>query len=209
MSNSVSDILLATGATGAASSTKSASGNSALGKDAFLQILVAQLQNQDPTQPMQDKDFIAQMAQFSSLEQMQQLNTNYAYSQAYSLLGKTISASFNDSNKQTNTVTGMVSGVTTYNSSPYLIVNGSLVPMTASMAVVANDTSGDSVVQSALLLGRTITAKLTADDGTTSTVTGVVSRVGLSNGKVVAYVGDKAISLNSITDVAETAASAT
>ncbi|TVX97662.1 flagellar hook capping FlgD N-terminal domain-containing protein [Cohnella terricola] len=41
-----------------------------LGKDEFLQILVTQLRNQDPLQPMQDKEFIAQMAQFSSLEQM-------------------------------------------------------------------------------------------------------------------------------------------
>ena len=47
--------------------------NSALGKDAFLQILITQLQNQDPTSPMDDKEFIAQMAQFSSLEQMQNM----------------------------------------------------------------------------------------------------------------------------------------
>ena len=48
-------------------------GNSALGKDAFLQLLITQLQNQDPTNPMDDRDFIAQMAQFSSLEQMQNM----------------------------------------------------------------------------------------------------------------------------------------
>lgn len=47
--------------------------NSSLGKDAFLQILITQLQNQDPTSPMDDKEFIAQMAQFSSLEQMQNM----------------------------------------------------------------------------------------------------------------------------------------
>jgi len=48
-------------------------GNSELGKDAFLQLLITQLQHQDPTNPMDDRDFIAQMAQFSSLEQMQNM----------------------------------------------------------------------------------------------------------------------------------------
>jgi len=49
--------------------------NSSLGKDAFLNILITQLQHQDPTQPMDDKQFISQMAQFSSLEQMQNMTT--------------------------------------------------------------------------------------------------------------------------------------
>ncbi|HWL13268.1 MAG TPA: flagellar hook assembly protein FlgD [Ureibacillus sp.] len=50
--------------------------NSSMGKDAFLKILITQLQNQDPTEPMDDKQFISQMAQFSSLEQMQNMTTS-------------------------------------------------------------------------------------------------------------------------------------
>lgn len=46
----------------------------AVGQDAFLKLLVTQLQNQDPTQPQADGEFLAQLAQFSSLEQLQAMN---------------------------------------------------------------------------------------------------------------------------------------
>jgi flagellar basal-body rod modification protein FlgD len=48
-----------------------------LGRDAYLQLLVQQLSNQDPTEPMDNQQMIAQLAQFSSLEQMQNLNTSF------------------------------------------------------------------------------------------------------------------------------------
>lgn len=56
--------------------------NDYLGKDAFLQLMITQLRYQDPLEPMDNKDSIAQMAQFSALEQMQNLNTNMQSSQS-------------------------------------------------------------------------------------------------------------------------------
>jgi len=58
--------------TGAASNTPSSS----LDKDAFLKLLVSQVKNQDPMQPQGSAEYVAQLAQFSSLEQMQNLNDN-------------------------------------------------------------------------------------------------------------------------------------
>jgi len=86
-----------------------ASGGSVLGKDDFLQLLVTQMTNQDPLEPMSDTEYIAQLAQFSSLEQLQNLNTNmeaglnWDYLQlqtinntmATGLIGKDIRATYN------------------------------------------------------------------------------------------------------------------
>lgn len=66
-----------------------------LGKDQFLKILVAQLSNQDPMQPMQDKDFIAQMAQFTSVEQLMNMSSELSLlrqniGSASNIIGKSV-----------------------------------------------------------------------------------------------------------------------
>ena len=52
-------------------------GGGAMGKDQFLQLLITEMQNQDPMDPVDNKEMVAQLAQFSALEQMQNLNTNF------------------------------------------------------------------------------------------------------------------------------------
>ena len=62
---------------GVVDATRAAQPQNEMGKDAFLQLLVTQLRYQDPLSPMENEAFLAQLAQFSSLEQMQQMNENF------------------------------------------------------------------------------------------------------------------------------------
>ncbi|MCL5045849.1 MAG: hypothetical protein M1598_03480 [Actinobacteria bacterium] len=59
-----------------------------LGKDAFFKLLIKQLQYQDPLQPMDNQAFVAQMAQFTTLEQMQNLNRSNLQGLAVGFLGR-------------------------------------------------------------------------------------------------------------------------
>jgi len=77
---------------------ETASFNSELGRDQFVTLLVAQLQNQDPLDPVTNEDFVAQLAQFSSLEGIENLNASFRdilalqnLTQGASLIGKTAS----------------------------------------------------------------------------------------------------------------------
>jgi flagellar basal-body rod modification protein FlgD len=102
-----------------------------LGKQDFLKLLMAQLQNQDPMKPMDDTQMIAQMAQFSALEASQQLNATMQASnnmqtvfQAGALIGKYIQANQTDGTNTTGAVTSV--GFTTTNgvTAPTIQVSG-------------------------------------------------------------------------------------
>jgi flagellar basal-body rod modification protein FlgD len=112
--------------------TKPFEQKSKLGKDDFLRILTTQLSHQDPSSPLQDKDFIAQMATFSSLEQMTNLNTafdkfsNRQMSQYASSIGKEVSWTPEGS---TTPVTGVVNGVSIQDGNYFYMVGTDKVPM--------------------------------------------------------------------------------
>lgn len=105
--------------------TERKTGSDVLGKDDFLKILMTQLQNQDPMNPMEDKDFIAQMATFTSLEQMTNMNKTmekFVNSQTgdlllkySSMIGKEVEYSFKSENEAgeevTNTGVGIIKSV--------------------------------------------------------------------------------------------------
>jgi flagellar basal-body rod modification protein FlgD len=100
---------------------------SQLGKDAFLKLLTTQLQHQDPLNPMEDSEFMGQMAQFSTLEQITNMATantamadNLTFSKSVSLIGRTVT--YTDAEEQTHT--GTVDRVTTTDGKPALTVGG-------------------------------------------------------------------------------------
>jgi flagellar basal-body rod modification protein FlgD len=101
--------------------------NGDLGKDDFLKLFVAQLQHQDPMNPMSDSDFMGQMASFSTLEQVsnlaaanQQMAAAQTSSSAIGLIGRTVS--YVDENDVIHT--GVVEKVTTAGGMPSLTVAG-------------------------------------------------------------------------------------
>jgi len=99
-----------------------------MGKEDFLKLLIVQLENQDPTSPLEDKEFISQMAQFSSLEQMTEMNKtlsnlimNYKLSLASSLLGKEVEVL---DRVKGDTISGVVSEITFGEEGPRITFNG-------------------------------------------------------------------------------------
>lgn len=108
------------------STSKDTTGTSELGKEAFLQLLVCQIQNQDPLNPQDDTEFVSQLAQFSQLEQMQNLNSTYEKSQAFSLIGKDVIINTEDSTGRETQVSGKVQYVNASGSNIQLYVGGSL-----------------------------------------------------------------------------------
>src|SRR5262249_2474781 len=105
-----------------ASAPAAASKASNLGLEDFMKILLTQLQYQDPLKPMDNQEFMAQIAQFTSLEQTQQLNdkldqliTNQAALQSVGLIGRTV-----DISTSTGQVTGTVSSLSLQGDSPQI-----------------------------------------------------------------------------------------
>lgn len=115
-----------TSADGGSDATATSAPEQALDKDAFLRLLITQIRYQDPLSPMKDQEFIAQLAQFSTLEQMQQMNAGFLAfqqmsltTQALSLVGREVTAQVPG---ESSPITGTVSAVTFKGGTPYLLV---------------------------------------------------------------------------------------
>ena len=99
---------------------------SKLDKDAFLQLLVAQMKYQDPLEPTSNTEYISQFATFSELEQMQNMSGSMELSRASSLVGQTVYMKTTGSSGDTSYVEGKVDYVYYENGKAYLAINEQL-----------------------------------------------------------------------------------
>ncbi len=178
---------------------------SALDKDAFLQLLVTQLQYQDPTAPMEDREFIAQLATFSSLEQMQNLNQQSIEANANNMVGKFVSTTvYNSATGQTETVAGYVMGTRKAGDDTYLMLeNGTEMNYTDVEEVYSDSTLNSQLsgLQNSLnmaenlnLIGKSVQCYTFDSEGNINGyVEGVVDSVKFKDGNAILLIDNKEI----------------
>lgn len=116
--------------------TKTAAEMNALGKESFLQLLVCQMENQDPLQPTTDTEWVSQLATYSQLEQMQNMNLSLTNTQAFNLVGQEVILNTTTEQGETKSVSGAVDYVTVKGGKAYLSVEGNLYPMDDLVSVI-------------------------------------------------------------------------
>lgn len=127
---------------------------SGLDKSSFLKLLVTQMQYQDPLEPASSTEYMAQLAQFTSLEEMENLNKAFNRSDAQSLVGSyVIMKQENVGSDEETYISGLVDYVTMVNGKPFLSINDkfydydtldSVVDVDYMAAMAAKDAEKDS-----------------------------------------------------------------
>ena len=105
---------------------KAKENTNAMDKDAFLQLLVAQMKYQDPLQPTSNTEYISQYATFSELEQMQNMSANMTLSRASEMVGKEVIVESTSDSGKTTTVQGQVESVSYQGNKAYVSIDGTL-----------------------------------------------------------------------------------
>lgn len=183
-----------------ATATKT-TGSSELGKDAFLKILMTQLQNQDPTKPMDDAQFISQMAQFSSLEQM--TNLTKAFEEFAGVQQQSQMIEFSnfvgkevkwheltdkldaDGKPITNEGAGSITGIKFVDGSvEFTLADGKKINPGNISEVLSGSSNSNSLVEASMLIGKTVGYQ----NGDTVS-SGVVQSVSKKDGSIVYNLG--------------------
>lgn len=113
-------------ATTTTSEEKQTRGTTKLGQDAFLKLLVCEMQNQDPLEPTTNTEWISQLATFSQLEELQSLSTTTENSQLFSMVGKNVIVSTTDTSGKVTLKTGLVEFISLSGGEAKFSVDGTL-----------------------------------------------------------------------------------
>lgn len=116
--------------------SKTSAEQNGMDKDAFLQLLVAQMKYQDPLQPTSNTEYISQYATFSQVEQMQNMAATMELTRASSMVGKLVTVESTNSAGETKQVQGMVEYVSYENNKAYVSIDGTLYSADDVIAVV-------------------------------------------------------------------------
>ncbi len=179
-----------------------------MGKDQFLQMLVTQMKSQDPMSPMQDNQFMAQMTQFSMLEQMQNMSLSFSQAHTSTLIGKGIYATVeipdNAGNVVVREIAGIVDSAGTDKGKPYVMVSGQKIPIERvtqvyDSAILTGDPS--QILGGAAVIGKYVTAEIPLADGTKQPVSGIIESFYMKDGMVTFKLGDKEFMLTQITSM--------
>lgn len=127
-------------------SVKKAAQSSGLDKDAFLQLLVAQMKYQDPLEPTSNTEYISQYATFSQVEQIQNMASTMELSRASSMVGKLVEVETTNSAGETKNIQGVVEYVTYENNKAYVSISGEIYSADDVVAII------DETYQSAVEL---------------------------------------------------------
>ncbi|MDU7336994.1 MAG: flagellar hook capping FlgD N-terminal domain-containing protein [Clostridium sp.] len=180
----------------------SSSGKSAasLSIDQFLSLLAAQLSNQDVLNPTQDTEFVAQMAQFTSLQALENLNQYASYQYGSSLIGKKVSVAKYDTSGKYISDIGIVSQADYSSGDTTVIVNGRSYDLTNIMEVM-NDSSYQSYQYAASLVGKKVMVSGYDKDGKVVENTGLVSSCSFASGDAMVVVDGKNYTLSAVRKV--------
>lgn len=120
--------------------------NAEMDKMDFIKLMVAQMQNQDFTNPMDDTQMVTQMAQFANMQAMQEMTGYSKSSYAMGLVGKTVTASRFGVGGNLDTTTGVVQKVSLVDNEYVLYINGKRYEMSQIMDVGTTPEAGGSLV---------------------------------------------------------------